>query len=811
MEVLANMKKSIKRIIALGVGATMVGATLLGALAFDLGDYPTPMFGTHGNGDFNAYVTIGSSGTAEGIASDQLGAMAVTGALGSEIVTCTTTGTNTTTVDDGYLVSTSGNPLNFDDDLYDVRNKLTKSQLPTMLKTETFDDKKGVNKGQTDYTQEIDFTDSTGTLEFAQNTEETDKPAGTYLYFAKTSSEKMYTYKLDFTTPITYDTTSPAATSAATDLELNKIKILGEDYKISDISYTSGTGITKITLMKGLDEYTQGEYTTETYTVNGVDYEVEVVIIADTDNTVKFDINGETTDALAAGDTYTLSDGTVVGVSEVMPNEGSEAAGADQVTFWLGASKIALENGKEVYVNDVKVEGSNVAISTTDGTLSGMNVTYRPKDKLFLSEGDSWTDPAFGAFKYVFTGVNFDSVEQYKIESDGDDSVQLTCTNYDGDELVLNPYYYSSGWGYGEDASNKLVIVENTTLHGSTDITDLEGTKFLFDENNIAHIVEIDNIDTTNDQIDFTVDDTSTDYEDQDYTDGSATTFTFLDSNFQLTLDESADNITFTEITDQTNDMSHIVTKNGGEFYFNTTSDPGITFKEVDGAATVSLVTTAWTNISWTNSEVEIGTPSGTGLSVDKNVDKDDTYNVEDITSYGTKWHAYTKDQGWITIDYPDSEAEGEVYVAPVAATTTTSGSETCTAATIDFTTASKLDTEAVGLVGTHNLISIGGPCVNRVTASLLGLTFPACGNRSTIPEDAAMLKVVSKDDTWALIAAGWGAANTQMATTVLANHADYASDLDGKSEVQINGVSASALTFGSVAAPVAADNSTTE
>ena len=81
----------------------------------------------------------------------------------------------------------------------------------------------------------------------------------------------------------------------------------------------------------------------------------------------------------------------------------------------------------------------------------------------------------------------------------------------------------------------------------------------------------------------------------------------------------------------------------------------------------------------------------------------------------------------------------------------------------------------------------------------MLGVTFPAYGAASTIPENAAMLKVVPNDGNWALIAAGWGAENTQMATTVLAKHADYAAELDGKDEVQVNGVTEDTLTFGSI------------
>jgi hypothetical protein len=83
---------------------------------------------------------------------------------------------------------------------------------------------------------------------------------------------------------------------------------------------------------------TQGEYTTKTYTACYTDVKIEVLIVADTAKTAKFKVNGETTDALSAGNSSTLSDNSKIKVIEVLPKEGSEAVGADQVTFTFDCS-----------------------------------------------------------------------------------------------------------------------------------------------------------------------------------------------------------------------------------------------------------------------------------------------------------------------------------------------------------------------------------------------------------------------------------------------------------------------------------------
>ena len=54
----------------------------------------------------------------------------------------------------------------------------------------------------------------------------------------------------------------------------------------------------------------------------------------------KFKVNSETTDALSAGDSYTLADNSKLKVIEVIPVESSESAGADQVTFTFDCSGV---------------------------------------------------------------------------------------------------------------------------------------------------------------------------------------------------------------------------------------------------------------------------------------------------------------------------------------------------------------------------------------------------------------------------------------------------------------------------------------
>ena len=57
-----EVKKAIKRVIALGAGATLVGTTIMGAMAASLADYPSPFVM---DGKFDGMIVVGDQAKAE--------------------------------------------------------------------------------------------------------------------------------------------------------------------------------------------------------------------------------------------------------------------------------------------------------------------------------------------------------------------------------------------------------------------------------------------------------------------------------------------------------------------------------------------------------------------------------------------------------------------------------------------------------------------------------------------------------------------------------------------------------------------------
>ncbi|MBU3940441.1 MAG: hypothetical protein KKH88_00735 [Nanoarchaeota archaeon] len=85
-------------------------------------------------------------------------------------------------------------------------------------------------------------------------------------------------------------------------------------------------------------------------------------------------------------------------------------------------------------------------------------------------------------------------------------------------------------------------------------------------------------------------------------------------------------------------------------------------------------------------------------------------------------------------------------------------------------TEAALMTDDEVGTASDYNLILVGGPCVNSLTAQFLGLSAGSCGAASTFSADTAYLKLKDNGDKVALIVAGWEAADTKRAAKVVAN-----------------------------------------
>ena len=190
-----------------------------------------------------------------------------------------------------------------------------------------------------------------------------------------------------------------------------------------------------------------------------------------------------------------------------------------------------------------------------------------------------------------------------------------------------------------------------------------------------------------------------------------------------------------------------------------------------------------------------------------------DTTTASDLL-YGTRdisgWDEDTRTQsGFVVTSYKDSDSADEViFSAPgdnvnydvevvVGGTASELAVTGGSLSQSDLSSIRAVTYDDVVDKSSANLILVGGPAVNSLTAEALGVPAGSKGEASTIPENQAILKWIDNafgGSNTALVVAGWDAADTTEAARVLQAYTSYASDLDGKTSVVVDGTTVTAV-----------------
>ncbi|MHA1852525.1 MAG: S-layer protein, partial [Candidatus Heimdallarchaeaceae archaeon] len=477
-----KLKKAIKKIVALGAGASMVGATMLGALAAaDLSTYPEPFVK---DGVFNALIVVGESAATQ----DVLGAIDIATSLqyASKTVETVEGGTAVTLEGDSYRIDKASNFVEIGENVSSVVSAgsptIGESQL-SGLSGGTFRN----SKGAFDYNEYLELPLSAAVSFTTDPDDDTDTPA---FYLVLDSGTQAYKYSVEFPVALEADLGSTPSTSIS-QLENKKITLVGEEYTITSAKLTNGDDI-ELTLMAGALQDVLEEGTSKTYTLNGKDYEVSLDYVGTvgTTSSCKFTINGEVTDTLQEGETYRTIDGTEIGIRDIMENEAGEAAGGDKVEFFLGAKKLVIDDDD---YDDTTASGNNIeygseTIDDVTGSVFGSNTSSVIKinslrfqwilaDDVYipvggkLSEHQEEEGDLFANFDIAFEGLTTSPTEDIVLSPRGDNRYTIEFTNKAGDEISV-PYvdadYDNSGsvkYGYG---SKTLHICEPRTTNAST-------------------------------------------------------------------------------------------------------------------------------------------------------------------------------------------------------------------------------------------------------------------------------------------------------------------------------------------------------
>lgn len=772
------MKKT-KQLTTLLAVFVMLSVIVMGTTnSYTLSDYPSPLVTPEG--EFDGEIIYGANADPSDIMGlvDAVAALAVI-----EVEEIVTSGDTISAEGEAAKVEKKTDRLAIGETLKSVKTvPFDEGDLPFVLADKTFVSEDGL---EYDYTQEIDFNDTIKFEHFSDSDYNNKEPT---LGVRIERGINFLTYTLKFTKAAKSDIDD----ENLIDFEDTEITIMGNKYDIVTALFEDGK--TKIELMGGAIKDTLEQGQVRSYILSGKEFEVEVPYIGATPE-VKFKVNGELTKSLQEGQTDKLSDGTIVGVRDIMEEEAGEVAN-DMVEFYLGAEKVTLDDGDNLEMNDEDIDDLVVDINEINSSdsveISSISIVWIPDDDLFITEKESATLPGLESIKVSYEGLTAPKPEIVEIENDGDNMIALTLP-LEGGDVTFDLLNSSNGTNFdsigGED-SDEILITDATVI---TTYDRNINNYFIVSNSNAreSHLVSVTKIDNSN-GVTFKDLATGTKYENRKTGSFSIGDCTIDVGDYDETL--------------QTVDIQVIGIGAVGDVLF---TKEGLT---LDLSTIVLPATTVDLVFIEENKNEELGLGETFTIIVEA-AEKADvsgtsivTYEIEDSDKYigyvvsdlGTKvMHDQGPDQHTAKIEYYGEEVYGNVYISETETTFLSITGDTQTVyKRVDIPLA-KSDADILKVDPTMtktNYLLVGGPCANKATAKVMDVvtSWPDCAEGFEEGIGRIILKETS-DDTVAIIVAGMTALDTTRATRVLEGYATEYS-MEG-TEIEVIGTTSKPVT----------------
>ena len=385
------MKFIFKKIGCILASGIMLASTLGFAVA---ASYPEPFVSS---GTEDSAVVVGANAAT----TDWAAAIDVQTKLNALITT--SAGVSIAAGGDSFKIEKPSTKFQLSNGVLDIYSAdITEDKLPALLADGKFVDN---DNDEFDYTQKIEMANLTLTM-FDDNDYAEDTPT---IGIKVANGKNILNYTIDFSDEPEFN-----------DLETSTMPIMGKEYYVLSVATTNQT----ITLLDSAVDALLAEGETTTISVDGKTYDCSVSFIS-SNSEVKLLINGETTNALEASETQKLSDGSYVGIKEVLYT--AKDTGTSKVEFSIGSGKLKI-------VNDTDIELNEDSISDLKGMILGgadmdhlgkIQLIWNADDDKFAAPDSEILIPGFETIKISFGGMLWPAEEEIKIESDGKNSIQL--------------------------------------------------------------------------------------------------------------------------------------------------------------------------------------------------------------------------------------------------------------------------------------------------------------------------------------------------------------------------------------------------
>lgn len=736
------MKNIFRKAMTIVASTAMVGASVGVALA---ASYPEPFTSN------TAVVTGASAAPSDNVAAAGIVSDLNAASAGSSV------GTTTVSTDgDSYKFEKTSTKFHLGDTITGVvSSDLDEDDLPELLAEGVYVDD---DNDDFDFTQKIAMAASQLSM-FEDNDYAEDEPT---VGFRIASGATVLTYTLEFTEEPSVD-----------DLETTDLTIMGKTYYVLDRSPTT------LTLLDSAEDTVLSEGETATVTAGAKTYTVSINFVSDTE--AKLTINGENTNSLNEGETFKLSDGSYVGVKDILYS--SKDSGVSKVEFSIGAGKLVLTTGAEVELNEEDVDGLTATI-TNSTTLESIALAWTTDDDMFITPSSTLTMPGFESVTLAFEGLDYPAEEEIMFGYDSDnallDNFPLKDTEADIYLLYTNGSIYTV---IGKDSTSQL-RTGNASIIFDGDDDDYFVASWSDGSDAESYLMRASNWDNSDgEKVDFEY------MKNGDWIDaktGREATDTFEIGNVELVVGDTWETNSTVNITRGNANVNFNVlySAEGLKVILPTTTSTDMGYINITAGATSYVVQTREED---EDGDIALGDAINVTFGLNSESVKEPT-----VSSYATSnadatsteigdtdvWRDFTysalateilhdksdTNQYDLKLVYHGDEATASVYITSPGAVTST-GSE----AGVMSITDAEVSTKASGM----NLIVVGGSAINTVAADLLGGAYRGdqFTSMTTVGDGEFLIQSFAWSGKTALLVAGYNAADTTKAATYLQNY----------------------------------------
>lgn len=754
------LRKTLKKVAAVGAGVAMMGMTMTGALAMDLKDYPSGM----GFGGQDTVLVVGSGAASEDnlAATDIQGSLPqdssnsagdaslVEGGIDAEVPLSFNIGGGSyidTELDDGDIDVLFDGVINFNSKEYDVSEKVVLSSSKN-VSTQT-----SLTAGEDDYQSNV------------------------YMHALRNSL--YYFYSFD-------ESLNVSEASTNTPLE---IKFLGKNLKIISVDSTDDG---KFTAYVGAEYYLNAG---DSVVVNGKTITLEGV---SSNNAVKVNVDGIVESISSSGtetvngieitndEAFYTSAGTDQTSASLVIGTDSSDSFADGDIYPGGDGACSDENPSDNdcwvwYTDNLDVKGTTVI--TNNVTTFSVTGPYLGVKNYFNinSAGDNPIAPGeCMEFPNSYVSVCFDS-----LSVDDEDYMTVTMeyeANADFSGALASP---SLGvhQSYTTQTNEKSIYIHTDTSEGlELEYDNIDINRSLTQDTKTKEVWL--SLNTSTGAAGTTTKTNSTDVFYRD----TNNKIVFAGTMNTVSGDKGMAGENILRINYQDTKGSNVELDWGDHTNFLSSAYNNITLRwDVSGQDTDSLadntddIITQWgvalnetIGLGITANTEEAGELVWGGGTTNTTIG---TKDEDQRTKYGIvirdpKAHGASDE---VVLEIPADQVMANVRVAASVVEGEDGGSSTAAM--------SMLDTELTDMAG-KNVISIGGPAINQISAQLMGLPFPSYGADSGINANEAVIELMANGDKYAMVVAGYEATDTRRAGIVLKNYMDFSDKLTGTSVV---------------------------